>query len=156
MLCRRHFTLIELLAVMAIIAILAAILIGGMNYAAKRADTAKTEAVIAQMEMALEAFKTDNGYYPISIDREIKFKVDGTGVLMMAVESEYTFKGGNGRPYLELGQVTTTAEAMPLDAWGNGLRYQCPGTNNPQKFDVWSYGANGIAGGDDDIGNWKK
>lgn len=164
MLRKRHFTLIELLAVMAIIAILTAMLIGGINFAAKRADTAKTESVIAQMEMALEAFKADNGYYPVTSDkREIQFKVVGA-ILTLALVGETSpdlkFIGSNGRPYLELGAVSVTAEPMPLDAWGNGLIYLSPGTNNPQKYDLWSKGPDGAtdtpAEEEDDITNWKK
>ncbi len=42
------------------------------------------------------------------------------------------------------------------DAWGSPFWYRCPGTHNPQSYDLWSAGPNGVneLGGGDDIANW--
>ena len=42
------------------------------------------------------------------------------------------------------------------DPWGNPYQYACPGSHNPDSFDVWSFGPDGVNGTPDDIGNWTK
>ena len=42
---------------------------------------------------------------------------------------------------------------MPADGWGATYQYSSPGQHNPNGFDLWSLGADGVAG-NDDIGNW--
>ena len=58
------FTLIELLAVMVVISILAVVSLGVAHYVSAKAGTARARAEIAAMENALESFKNDTGYYP--------------------------------------------------------------------------------------------
>ena len=43
---------------------------------------------------------------------------------------------------------------IPKDPWGNDFIYLYPGTQNAGKFDLMSYGPDGVQGGGDDIGNW--
>ncbi|HLS29072.1 MAG TPA: type II secretion system major pseudopilin GspG [Opitutales bacterium] len=49
-------------------------------------------------------------------------------------------------PYLEGGK-------LPLDPWNRPYQYRYPGTRNPDSYDVFSLGADGVES-DDDIGNW--
>jgi general secretion pathway protein G len=49
-------------------------------------------------------------------------------------------------PYLQ--------KEVPLDPWNNPYRYMAPGAHNPDSFDVWSFGPDGMHGTDDDIGTW--
>ena len=71
---RRQFTMVEILTVITIIAILAAILIGGVKYASGRAAVAKTIAIMTEFEDALEAYKKDYGVYPVCKDaKEVNF-----------------------------------------------------------------------------------
>jgi general secretion pathway protein G len=42
------------------------------------------------------------------------------------------------------------------DPWGHPYQYLYPGKHNPDRYDVWSMGADGVTDTDDDIGNWKK
>ena len=58
---KRSFTVTELLVAIAIVVILAGILIGGLGYAGRRADEAKTIAAIQQLSNALEAFRAEKG-----------------------------------------------------------------------------------------------
>ena len=146
---RKFFTLLELLSVIGIIAIVAGIILGGMSYAGRRADQAKTLSIIEGFTMALEAFKEDRGFYPIvSTAAQVKFEA-GAG---NAWDKFLSGHSSNNRPYMEGIQDGTQLK----DAYGNMLWYQCPGTNNPQKFDLWSTGADGVFPSDDDICNWKR
>ncbi len=43
----------------------------------------------------------------------------------------------------------------PVDPWGNPYVYRSPGKYNPDSFDLWSAGPDGIDGTDDDVGNWE-
>ena len=72
---RHSFTLLELLVSIGIILVLAAITFGGMNYASKRAQEAKTIATMEEFINALESFKQDYGFYPI-IDKDKAVKID--------------------------------------------------------------------------------
>ena len=62
----RRFTLVELLAVMALIAILSSIGFGVYSYAKGKARESATQAVLKQFEAGVEAFRNRNGYYPYS------------------------------------------------------------------------------------------
>ena len=44
-------------------------------------------------------------------------------------------------------------EKMPLDPWAREYQYRNPGLHNPQKYDLWSMGPDGV-NSEDDIGNW--
>ncbi|NMA21800.1 MAG: hypothetical protein GX927_14595 [Lentisphaerae bacterium] len=144
---RKHpFTLLELLSVIVIIAVLAGILLGGMNYASRRADEAKTLATMEEFATALEAFRVDRGYYPVVAAAEVRIS---------SANAWSTFLSGNSsndRPYMEGIQDGD----FIMDAFGNAFWYVCPGTHNPQKYDLWSLGPDGIDGTVDDICNWKK
>jgi len=45
---------------------------------------------------------------------------------------------------------------VPKDPWGNPYQYGSPGPYNPDSFDVWSLGPDGVNGTQDDIGNWSQ
>ena len=80
------FTLLEILTVIAIIAVLASLTIGGMGYYDDKMKYSRTEILIASIEQALEDYKSDNGSYPSqAIIRQSPFYMhlygDGTNVL---------------------------------------------------------------------------
>lgn len=79
----RRFTLVELLAVMALIAILSGIGFGVYSYAKNKAKESATEALLKQIEAGLDGFHTKAGYYPLSQNQDfstIRFRLaaDGT------------------------------------------------------------------------------
>ena len=162
---KRSFTVTELLVAIAIVVILAGILIGGIGYAGRRADEAKTIAAIQTLSAALDAYRAENGYYPPAISNfwEVKFYRDSTGVLYLSFVSgtsskDYKFVDKKqGKPFLEFNVTGTTKEAF-TDAWGNALRYRCPGTHNKGAFDLFSYGSDKKSSTadekQDDIANW--
>jgi general secretion pathway protein G len=139
--CRaRGFTLLEIIVVVFILSLLAAIvaprIIG-------RTDDARIEATKVQMknfETALKLFKMDNGFYP-----------DTQQGLEALVE-----KPAGGRipqKYKEGGYLEQ--RKIPLDPWGNPYVYVSPGLNGD--YDILSYGADGNEGGEGknaDIKSW--
>ena len=162
---RHFFTLLELLSVIGIIAIVAGIILGGMSYAGRRADQAKTISLMTQLEMALDAFKQDRGYYPpAATAAPVEFLLvtvtsppPSKDVLTLQLGTEeFPFANSSTtRPYLELGVVNTTATPY-IDAWGNAFQYSCPGTNNTSSYDLKSIGVDGVPDNDDDVCNWKR
>ena len=156
----KHFTLVELLAVVVIITILATILIGGVTYAMKKADASKTQSQLEKLELALEAFKVEKGYYPpCASANDVKFNIadDGKEILFLGTKT-FSMLSKSGKPFIEF-QFKRTDDGDPYtDAWDNAFQYKCPGTHNPQKYDLWSMGEDGksdtTADKEDDITNW--
>ena len=134
------FTLIELMVVIIIIGVLAALVAPRLM---SRADDARvTEAVIQikNFETALRLFKTDNGFYPdTSQGLEALVSPPSGG------EMPENYKDGG---YLE-------KKSLPSDPWGNSYIYISPGEQGDS--DIISYGADGKPGGTNynaDIINW--
>jgi general secretion pathway protein G len=140
---RSHgFTLIEIMAVVLIMGLLAGIVgtvvVGRINEA--RTQTARAQ--IKQLESALTFYQMDNGRFPTTDQGLQSLVVKPTG----APEPRNYKPGG----YLQGG-------AVPPDPWGAPYEYQAPGVHNPQGFDLWTYGADAQPGGegaDQDVGNW--
>ena len=136
------FTLVEIMAVVLIIALLGtlvgAAVVGQIDKA--RTTTAKTQ--IKQLEAALEFYQMDNGRYP-STDQGLEALVQEPSIEPLAID--YRPEG-----YLRGG-------AVPSDPWKGDYHYQSPGTNNPHSFDLWTLGKDAQAGGEGtsaDLGNW--
>jgi general secretion pathway protein G len=131
---RRAFTLIELLLVMVILGILAAIVVPKFSGRSEQAKRAAAQTQISTFGTALDAFEVDNGYYPRG--------KNGLQDLVVAPRNATTWKG----PYM--------AGDIPLDPWGRAYIYECPGKHHPSGYDLMSMGIDGQVGGGDDIGNW--
>ena len=136
--CRRAaFTLIELLLVLVILGILAAIVVPKFSGRTEQARTTAAVSQIATFGTALDAFEVDNGYYP-------KGK-NGLNDLVQQPRDAQSWRG----PYLKSPQI-------PLDPWSHPYVYECPGKHNPTSYDLMSLGFDGRAGTDDDISNWQQ
>lgn len=85
----------------------------------------------------LDAFKRDVGRYPST--------AEGLSVLVHAPTMDTEKWGG---AYL-------TSDLALRDPWGQVFGYQSPGSENPESYDVWSLGRDGVKSRDD-IGNWGK
>ena len=132
---RRGFTLVELLVVMVMIALLAA-LVGPRLF--PKVGKGKQSAAKAQIELfgqALDQFRLDAGRYPNT--------QEGLNALMTNPGIE-KWDG----PYLK--------KSLPQDPWGKPYHYQCPGTHG--EYDLFSYGRDGSPGGDGedkDVVSWE-
>ena len=128
------FTLVEMLLVITIIGILAALVVPKMMGRSEQARQAAARSDLSSIKTALDAFEVDNGYYP-------KGK-NGLGDLIQTPRDARAWHG----PYLD---------NVPTDPWGNPYIYEFPGKHNPSSYDLYSAGPDGKPGNDDDIGNWQ-
>lgn len=133
---RTSFTLIELLLVLVILATLAALVVPKFAGRSRQAKVTAAQAEIAGIEVALDAFEIDNGYYP-----------EGSDGLTDLVKDPGDAPHWRG-PYLK--------KAVTNDPWQNPYVYTCPGEHNPSGYDLMSRGPDGREGGDDDIVNWSE
>src|SRR5271154_699858 len=119
---QRAFTLIELLLVLVILVVLAAVVLPNLASNPKHAkiDAAKTQ--ISTFETALSVYNTDVGDYPSTQQ----------GLQALVEAPNGVAKGWNG-PYL-------TKNTIPNDPWGNPYIYVCPGQHNTSSFDLSSNG----------------
>ena len=129
------FTLVEMLLVVVILGILAAIVLPKFSGTTERGRVAAAQTQISTFKTALDAFEVDMGFYP-------KGK-NGLNDLIQRPRDAQNWHG----PYMQ-------SDAIPKDPWGNDYVYQCPGQHNPSFYDLQSVGADGRAGTDDDICNW--
>jgi general secretion pathway protein G len=133
---QRGFSLIELLIVMVILGLLAA-LVGPKMFGkvgTSKQKTAKTQ--ITMFESALDTYRLDTGKYPST--------EQGLQALRIKPQGITKWEG----PYLP--------KDIPPDPWGNPYQYKSPGDHGP--FDIISFGADGKPGGegeDLDIVSWK-
>ncbi|HEY3330199.1 MAG TPA: type II secretion system major pseudopilin GspG [Capsulimonadaceae bacterium] len=126
---RRAFTLIEMLVVILILSILAALIIPRLVGRTSDAKIGKAKADIATLSSSLQQYRLDNDKYPTT--------EQGMTSLQVAPSDAPRWKG----PYL--------TKDVSADPWGNPYLYQCPGPQG-QDFLITSYGSDGAPGGDGD------
>lgn len=135
---KKAFTLIEIMLVVIIIGILAAMVIPNMAGRGEQARVAAARADIdANLSTALDLYELDNGQYPTS--------EQGLNALLAKSSSSPVPANWHG-PYLK-------KKRIPLDPWGREYKYAAPGINNTEEFDLSSYGPDGVES-QDDIVNW--
>ncbi|HZD03825.1 MAG TPA: type II secretion system major pseudopilin GspG [Longimicrobiales bacterium] len=138
---RGGFTLIEILVVIAVIAMLAALVAPNVF---RHVGTARDATARSQIEMlgaALDSYRLDNGRYPTTAQ----------GLEALTAEPTVEPRPSNWRgSYLR--------KAVPPDPWGNAYVYLSPGEVNPNGYDLLSLGADEELGGegeDADIVSWE-
>lgn len=134
----RGFTLIEVLVVVAILAILAAIVVPRIMDRPDEAKRVAAKADVSSIVQALKLYRLDNGFYP-STDQ---------GLQALVQRPTSNPQPGNWKQggYLE---------RLPKDPWGSDYQYLNPGVHG--EIDVFSLGADRARGGEGsgaDIGNW--
>lgn len=126
---KRAFTLIEMLVVVLILAILAALIVPRVVNRTSDAKRSKAAADIATLSGLLSQYRIDNDAYPTT--------EEGLSALRVAPSGAGNWRG----PY--------TQKEIPTDPWQNEYVYESPGPND-QDFYIASYGADGAPGGDGD------
>ena len=127
------FTLVELLLVLVILGILAALVLPKFTGRTEQARTTAAQTQISTFGTALDAFEVDTGTYPRG--------QDGLAQLISQPADATNWRG----PYLK--------SDIPLDPWGHAYIYEFPGKTNPTGYDIRSMGPDGQAGTGDDIVN---
>ena len=134
----KGFTLMEIILVVIIIGILAAMVIPNLSGKSEQARKAAVKADIeANISTALDLYEVENGRYP-STEQGLK-------ALIEKPTGSPEPKNWNG-PYFKKKKV-------PMDPWGNEYVYVSPGVHNTDNYDLSSLGPDGKESGDD-ITNW--
>jgi general secretion pathway protein G len=133
---RRGFTLMEMLIVLTIIALLMGMVIFKVRDLTSGAKPEKVNADLLTFKEMLASYELDNGSLPTN-DQGIK-----------ALWEKPTVEPVPPRWHAEL-------DSEVLDPWGHPYHYRNPGKHNPDKYDVFSMGEDGLPDTDDDIGNWQ-
>jgi general secretion pathway protein G len=130
---RSGFTLVELMVVVIIISVLAAMIIPRLT---GRAEEARKEVAKADIGLniatALKLYELDNGKFPPDLDALL---------VNPGTQEAPNWKG----PYLE---------KKPIDPWGGSYQYKAPGVHRSQDYDLYSLGRDGVES-QDDIVNWE-
>ncbi|MBM7060886.1 type II secretion system major pseudopilin GspG [Pseudomonas sp. UL073] len=132
------FTLIEIMVVVVILGILAALVVPQVMSRPDQAKVTVAKGDIKGVSAALDMYKLDNHVYPST--------QQGLEALVRKPSGNPQAKNWNKEGYLK---------KVPVDPWGNPYQYLAPGSKGA--FDLYSFGADGKEGGselDADIGNW--
>ena len=136
----RGFTLIELMVVIVILGILAAVIAPRLIGRTDEAKVTEAKVQIRNFETALKLYKLDNGFYP-STEQGLEALVVKPSVGLIPAR----WRDGG---YLE-------KKSVPKDPWGNPYMYSSPGLNGD--YDIISFGADGMRGGEGfnkDLESW--
>ena len=133
------FTLIEVLVVVVILGILAALVVPRIMDRPDEAKRVAAKADVNAIAQALKLYRLDNGFYPST--------EQGLGALVNRPTSPPVPGNWKQGGYLE---------RLPSDPWGSDYQYLAPGVKG--EIDVFSLGADKVRGGEGnaaDIGNWE-
>ncbi len=133
------FTLIEIMVVVVILGILAALVVPQVMGRPDQAKVTVAKGDIKAVSAALDMYKLDNQSYPST--------QQGLEALVKKPSGNPLAKNWNREGYLK---------KLPVDPWGNPYQYLAPGSKGP--FDLYSLGADGKEGGSElnaDLGSWE-
>jgi general secretion pathway protein G len=140
--CRRGergFTVIEILAVLALIGLLLGVLITNTDRIFGQGQTAVAGIFVRNtVSVPLLGYRRDLGDYPST--------QEGLQALVTAPAARTEAWRG---PYLE-----APGGRLPVDPWGEPYQYRYPGTKNTSGYDIFSKGPDKQPDTSDDIGNW--
>lgn len=134
---KQGFTLVEVMVVVVILAVLAALIVPRVVGRTDEARAVAAKQDIATIMQSLKLYRIDNSRYPTN--------EQGLDALVSQPRTEP--RPTNWKSYLD---------KLPKDPWGNPYAYLYPGVHG--EIDVFSFGADGQPGGsgaDADIGSWE-
>ena len=134
----RGFTLIEIMVVVIIIGLLAAVIVPSVINKVDEARVSKAKADIQSLETALTMFRLDNSKYPTT----------DQGLSSLITQPT--------DPSIRHWRIGGYLQRVSKDPWGTDYQYVFPGTHG-KEYDLYTLGADGQPGGDGtnaDIGNW--
>ena len=159
---RFRFTLVEVLAVVALVSLLAAIGFGAYSYAMNASRESNTKALLKRIEAGLESCRTKFGYYPASQNfRWILIQLDTSTKLVSGIQfdvsSSETGMSGTSlsdemrKEFLRVIEEESlkkgkTGDFVLEDSWGGAIYYRYPGQINRGGFDLIAPGADGRFG----------
>jgi general secretion pathway protein G len=129
------FSLLELIIVLVLLGLLAGVVGYKVTGVGKKGKVQIAKIQIAELRHAIETFRFEIGRYPTTSEG-LRALAENTGV-----------EGWDG-PYLD-------GTFVPKDPWRREYQYLSPGQHGD--YDLWSYGADGVAGGDGenvDVSSW--
>lgn len=123
------FTLIELMVVVAVVAILAGLTLGGMGYVNRKSAASRAQTEVAALSAAIESYKLDFGAYPSNNATTLYRELTGQGTV------------NTNKVYIEPtpGMVTNTASGPFIDPYGVAYNYStnAPNMRNVGFFDLY-------------------
>jgi len=131
---RRAFSLMEIILVVVIIGMLAALVVPRMIGATSKARIAAAKSDLSSIRTALVAYESEAARFPTTAE----------GLKALIEKPASWPQHATWAPFLE-------KRSVPLDSWGNDFIYRCPGTLNPDAFDLLCVGSDGEEGTEDDI-----
>ena len=136
---QRGFTLIEVMVVVVILGILAAVVVPRVMDRPDQARITKVQSDVRALESALNLYRLDNFNYPTTEQGLIALVAQPTGT-----DAPRNYRSGG---YID---------RLQRDPWGNDYQYLRPGRDG-RDYDLYSLGADGRPGGEGsnaDVGNW--
>jgi general secretion pathway protein G len=133
----RAFTILEMMIVIAIIAMLVGLAVGNFEKMFGESKLAVAETFVkSSIKLPLQQYSMHMGDYPNTAEG-----------LQALITPPGNSKADRWRgPYLSENKI-------PLDPWKNPYQYRYPGTHNKSSYDVFSFGPDGVEN-ENDIGNW--
>lgn len=132
------FSLLELMVVVVILSVLALVIVPRVIDRPDQARAVRARSDIAAISSAVKLYRLDNYRYPTT--------EQGLAALVSRPASDPVPANWASNGYMD---------RLPVDPWGQPYQYLSPGVHG--EFDIFTYGANGVAGGtgaDADIGSW--
>jgi len=134
------FSLLELMVVVVILSILALVIVPRIIDRPDQARVARVQSDLSVIEQAVELYRLDNFRYPTT--------AQGLAALVTAPTTEPVPPNYSASGY---------TPRLPQDPWGAPYQYLSPGVHG--EFDIFTFGADGVAGGEGvsaDVGTWNR
>lgn len=131
----KGFSLVEIMAVMILLALLGTIAVGTYNTQVNKGKVRAAKANISSFDTQISLFELECGFLPTTLDD------------LITPPTSRTCKGYPAGGFLKKKEI-------PKDPWGNFFNYDPSGSRSGFGYDLWSNGPDGEEGTADDITSW--